>query len=92
MKKIELRDAIARKIFKIVDEQETTVTGLANMAGICPNYLLRTTQMKHDTQVRTILKICEFLDISLEEFFDDPIFVGVVSYIPGGKSDDSERS
>ncbi len=69
------KEAVARRIQKLCSEHDIAVNALANQCGISPStvYSMLNTKSKNPGVI-TIQKICDGLDISLREFFDDPVF------------------
>ena len=69
------KEAVARRIQNLCSEHDIAVNALANQCGISPStvYSMLNTKSKNPGVI-TIQKICDGLDISLREFFDDPVF------------------
>ena len=72
------KDAVARRIQALCLEDDIAVNGLANQSGISSStiYSMLNTKSKNPGVV-TIQKICDGLEISVREFFDDPLFEGL---------------
>ena len=69
------KTAVARRIHALCLERNMSVNALANQCGIAPStiYSMLNTKSKNPGVV-SIQKICDGLEISVREFFDDPIF------------------
>lgn len=70
-----LKDAIELRINNLCNEQNITINKLCIMSGITQSTLANLKVRKNtNVSTLTILRICRGLNISLQEFFDDPIF------------------
>ena len=69
------KEAVARRIHALCLERGIAVNTLANMSGVAPStiYSMLNTKSKNPGIV-SIQKICDGLEISVREFFDDPLF------------------
>ena len=69
------KEAVARRIQALCLERGIAVNTLANMSGVAPStiYSMLNTKSKNPGIV-SIQKICDGLEISVREFFDDPLF------------------
>lgn len=69
------KEAVARRIQALCIERGIAVNTLANMSGVAPStiYSMLNTKSKNPGIV-SIQKICDGLEISVREFFDDPLF------------------
>ena len=72
---MKLEIAISKRILDLCKEKNITVNKLANLSGI-PSATIRCIfyGRSKNTGLRTILDICQGLDITLYQFFDDPVF------------------
>ena len=72
---MKLEEAITKRIYALCDERKITPNKLANMAGMPAGSLKSIFYGKSkNTGTRTILDICQALDISLYDFFNDELF------------------
>lgn len=67
---MKLSEAIKKRIFELIQEQNTNVTNLCLLSNITPSTIFdflygRTKILK----ISTLAKICEGLNITLEDFF-----------------------
>ncbi len=69
------KNAVAERIIQLCNQKNIAINALANMAGISPSTLYSVLNEKSQNPgIVTIKKLCDGLDISLREFFDDDIF------------------
>ena len=70
-----IKDAVAKRIESLCRENVITYNGLANMSGLTPStiYSIFDKSRQH-ISLNTVKIICDDLNITLKEFFDDPIF------------------
>ncbi|MBR7133873.1 MAG: helix-turn-helix transcriptional regulator [Clostridia bacterium] len=69
------KNAVAQRIINLCNQKNIAINALANMAGISPSTLYSVLNEKSQNPgVVTIKKLCDGLEISLREFFDDDIF------------------
>lgn len=75
---MKLEEAITKRIYDLCIERQITPNKLANMAGL-PSATIRCIfyGRSKNPGTRTILDICQALNISLFDFFDDPIFKSI---------------
>lgn len=69
------KGAVAARIEKLCDEKGIAINALANDAGVSPStvYSMLNEKSKNPGIV-TIKKLCDGLEISLREFFNDDLF------------------
>ena len=69
------KDAVARRIHALCLERGIAVNTLANISGVAPSTIYSMLNSKSKNPgVISIQKICDGLEISVREFFDDPLF------------------
>ncbi|MBO5767406.1 MAG: helix-turn-helix transcriptional regulator [Clostridia bacterium] len=69
------KKAIEKRILQLCDEKNISVNALANICGIPPSTIYSMLNKKSGNPgVVSIKKICDGLDITLREFFDDEVF------------------
>ncbi len=72
------KKAVAVRILALCEENEITVNTLANQAGISPSTVYSMLNEKSQNPgVVSLKKICDGLGITLKDFFNDDIFVGL---------------
>lgn len=69
------KDAVVKRIIYICKQRKIKLNELANISGITPSTIYSMTdESRRDISILTIKKICDGLDITLTEFFNDPVF------------------
>ena len=69
------KNAVAERIIQLCNQKNIAINALANISGISPSTLYSVLNEKSQNPgIVTIKKLCDGLDISLREFFDDDIF------------------
>ena len=72
---MKLEVAIEKRILDLCKERDITINKLANMAGLAPSSIRSIFYGKSkNVGTRTLLDICEALDITIFDFFNDEIF------------------
>ena len=72
---MKLKDAIVKRIYTICSAREMMLNELANRAGITPSTLYSLVHSeRRDVTVSTVKKLIDGLDMTVPEFFDDPLF------------------
>lgn len=68
-------EAVGERILKLCKDRNLTVNKLATISGITQSTLNNiVSRRNHRTTVSTIQKICDGLEITILDFFSDPIF------------------
>lgn len=69
------KNAVADRIIQLCNQKNIAINALANISGISPSTLYSVLNEKSQNPgIVTIKKLCDGLEISLREFFDDDIF------------------
>ncbi len=69
------KEAVAKQIQSLCSERGMAVNTLANECGVSPSTIYSMLNEKSQNPgVISIQKICDGLEISMREFFNDPIF------------------
>ena len=72
---MKLEKAITKRIYDLCDERKITPNKLATLAGMQPGSLKSIFYGKSKNPgTRTILDLCQALDITLYDFFNDDLF------------------
>ena len=72
---MKLEEAITKRIYALCDDRDITPNKLATLSGMPAGSLKSIFYGKSkNTGARTILDICQALDISLYDFFNDDLF------------------
>ena len=69
------KEAVARRIQELCVQRGLAINALANLCGVPPSTIYSMLNAKsHNPGIISIQKICDGLEISVREFFDDPLF------------------
>ena len=70
--------AVRERIAELCEEKHITINKLDNISGITQstlNYIM--SGRNNSTTISTIQKICDGLEITVTDFFDSPLFLGI---------------
>ena len=68
-------EATRRRILELCEEHRISVNKLATLSGITQSTLNNIVSGRNNsTTVSTVKKLCDGLDITIEEFFRSPLF------------------
>lgn len=71
-------EAVSKKILDICDERDISVNKLANISCLTQSTLENIVNCKSkNPKILTIVRLCEGLDMNLEEFFSDEVFYNI---------------
>ena len=69
------KDAVAKRIKELCIENGITVNALANLCGVPPTTIYSMLNTKSENPgIVSIQKICDGLDISVRDFFNNSLF------------------
>ena len=69
------KEAVAQRIIDLCNERSIAINALANISGVSPSTIYSMLNQKSKNPgVVSIKKICDGLEITVREFFDDPLF------------------
>ena len=69
------KEAVARRIQELCVQRGLAINALANLCGVPPSTIYSMLNAKSQNPgIISIQKICDGLEISVREFFDDPLF------------------
>lgn len=72
---MQLKEAINKRIMSLCEQSGYSINSLANMAGIPPTTLYSMFDGKYKNPgIKTIKILCDFLEISIKDFFMDELF------------------
>ena len=72
------KQAVAQRILDLCNERNIAINTLANLSGVTPSTVYSMLNSKSQNPgIVSIKKLCDGLDITLRQFFDDPIFDGL---------------
>ncbi len=70
--------AVRERIAELCEEKHITINKLANISGITQSTLNNIMSGRNNsTTISTIQKICDGLEITVTDFFDSPLFMGI---------------
>ncbi|MDE6757840.1 MAG: helix-turn-helix transcriptional regulator [Clostridia bacterium] len=69
-----LVDAVYKRIADLAKERNLTINALANLSGV-PRPTIATMTKSTTVKLSTIYGICDGLNITLQEFFNSPLFL-----------------
>ena len=70
--------AVGERIAELCEEKHITINKLANISGITQSTLNNIMSGRNNsTTISTIQKICDGLEITVTDFFDSPLFLGI---------------
>ena len=70
--------AVRKRIAELCEEKGISENKLANISGITQSTLNNIMSGRNNsTTISTIQKICDGLEITITDFFDSPIFLGI---------------
>lgn len=70
--------AVRERIAELCEEKHITINKLANISGITQSTLDNIMSGRNNsTTISTIQKICDGLEITVTDFFDSPLFLGI---------------
>lgn len=72
---MKIKQAVAQRIINLCKERNIAVNALGNISGVNPSTIYSMLNSKsRNPGVVSIQKICDGLEISIREFFNDDIF------------------
>lgn len=70
-----IKEAVAKRIIQLCDENGIAINALANISGIAPSTIYSMLNEKSKNPgVCSIQKICDGLEITIRDFFDSNTF------------------
>ena len=70
-----IKDAVVLRLQKICKERGINYNDLANRSGVTPSTVYSLMSFsRRDLSIITLKKLCDGLDITISEFFNDDIF------------------
>ena len=68
-----LVDAVYERVIELIKERRITINALANLSGV-PRPTIVTMTKNSTVKLSTVYGICAGLKITLQQFFDSPLF------------------
>ncbi|WP_341480164.1 helix-turn-helix transcriptional regulator [Anaerotruncus rubiinfantis] len=76
--KMDIGTAVKDRILELCKERNITVNKLGTICGVTQSTLNNIVNGRNkSTTVSTIKKVCDGLEISINDFFDSPLFEGL---------------
>ena len=68
-------EAVRKRIIDLCKEHKITINKLATMSGVTQSTLNNIVSFRNNsTTISTIKKLCDGLDITIQQFFESPLF------------------
>ena len=75
---MKISDAMAQKILNIIKEKDITINKLAQICCLTQSTVHSLINKRSkNPKILTIVRICDGLNLTLEEFFDDELFKNI---------------
>lgn len=72
---MQMKDAIVLKFKTLCNEKNISLNQLATLSGVTPSTVYSMMdESRKDLSVITVKKLCDGLDITISDFFDDDLF------------------
>ena len=69
------KEAVAQRILELCRERNIAVNALANISGVSPSTIYSMLNQKSQNPgVVSIKKLCDGFEITVRQFFDNPLF------------------
>jgi len=70
-----MKEAIVKRFQQLCQERNIKYNELANLSGVTPSTVYSMMdERRKDISAVTVKKLCDGLDISVSDFFNDPLF------------------
>lgn len=70
-----IKEAIVRRFQQLCQERNIKYNELATLSGVTPSTVYSMMdEHRKDISVITVKKLCDGLDVTIREFYDDPLF------------------
>ena len=74
--RLNVNEAVRLRIFDLCDKRDITVNKLSIMSGMTQSTVQNITSGRNKTtSISTIKKLCDGLDITIQDFFDSDLFL-----------------
>ncbi len=71
-------EAVRKRIIELCKEHKITINKLATMSGVTQSTLNNIISLRNNsTTISTIKKLCDGLDITIQQFFESPLFLNL---------------
>jgi transcriptional regulator with XRE-family HTH domain len=73
-----IKEAVVLRLKNLCSEKDIKINALATLSGVTPSSVYSSLEdSRKDVGIVLIKKLCDGLDITITEFFDDEIFKGL---------------
>ena len=73
-------NAVRKRILELCNERKITINKLATISGVTQSTLNNIVSLRNNsTTISTIKKLCDGLDITIQQFFESPLFINVLT-------------
>ena len=73
-----VKEAVEKRIMELCNDRKMAINALANISGVTPSTIYSMLNEKSkDVGIVSIKKICDGLDMSIQEFFNGDLFDGL---------------
>lgn len=71
-------NAVRKRILELCNERKITINKLATISGVTQSTLNNIVSLRNNsTTISTIKKLCDGLDITIQQFFESPLFINL---------------
>lgn len=75
---MKISEAVSKKLVKICNEKNISINKLATISCLTQSTIQNIVDCNsHNPKLLTIIRICDGLDITLKDFFDDKLFLKI---------------
>ena len=71
---MDISEAVRLRIYELCDERHISINKLSDMSGITQSTVQNITSGRNSATVITLKKLCDGLDITIQDFFDSDLF------------------
>ena len=77
MIRLNISEAVRLRIFELCDERRISINKLSDMSGITQSTVQNITSGRNSATVITLKKLCDGLDITIQDFFASDLFLNL---------------
>ena len=75
MIRLNISEAVRLRIYELCDERHISVNKLSDMSGITQSTVQNITSGRNSATIITLKKLCDGLDITIQDFFHSDLFL-----------------
>ena len=72
---MDISEAVRLRIYELCDERHISVNKLSDMSGITQSTVQNITSGRNSATIITLKKLCDGLDITIQDFFNSDLFL-----------------